>query len=278
MATSLRAGAVPGVRASVNYAIDTGRVETFHANDHSLDTVKLDPRIVEITDARTLAAKPVLDVNGFGLFHMPSAVTDWRNPEQIEQIHKEEIRRLIHGLIGADEVVVVGAGILRWGERSREAGTRDNSNAARLIHSDSAFSAGEEFTIRSNPHPDRKLVRSAHHNIWRAFSGPPIDVPLALCDTTSVPLDDIVEANAGFDQGGKVTWKFAAMNFRFNPAHRWFYYSDMTPDEVLVFKRYDTDAAKARFAPHTAFTDPTVGKESTPRASIEMRTISYWYE
>jgi len=265
------------VLADLNYAIDTGRTETFHANDHGRDTVRLDPRTVAITDARTLATPPELDVNGFALHRMVSAVGDWRDADRVHRIHPGEIQAFIRQLTGADETIVAGPGILRWSERSGEAGTRDNSNAARLIHSDSALSTGEDFTRRSNPHPDRAIARSAHHNIWRAFSGPPVDVPLAVCDSTSVPESDIIEATAGFDRDGVVVWSFAAMNFRFNPAHRWYFFSDMTPDEVLVFKRYDTDPARACFVPHSAFTDPTVGPDAAPRASIEMRTISYWY-
>ncbi len=266
------------VRAELNYVIDTGRTETFHANDHSLDTVKLDPRTVELADARMLSGKPVLDINGLELFRMPSAVRDWRDADHVMATYPAEVQAFIKRLTGADEVVIAGAAVLRWGERSAEAGTRDNSNAARLIHSDSASSAGEDFTLRSNPCPNRKIARSAHHNIWRAFSGPPVDVPLAICDATSVSENDVVEATAAFDRDGQVLWSFAAMTFRYNPEHRWVFFSDMTPDEVLVFKRYDTDRRKAWFAPHTAFTDPCVGDEATPRASVEMRTISYWYE
>ncbi|MBC7986815.1 MAG: hypothetical protein H7X93_09125 [Sphingomonadaceae bacterium] len=279
MATTAQTRIRPrAVEAEVNYVIDTGKVETFFANDHSLDTVRLDPRTIEIADARLLAAQPRLDVEGFALFDMPSVVADWRDAEHVQAVHPGEIAAFIRALTGADETVVTGPPILRWGERSREAGTRDNSNAARLIHSDAAFSAGEEFTRQANPHPDRAIARSAHHNIWRAFSGPPIDVPLTVCDATSVRDEDIVEATAGFDQGGRLIWSFAAMNFRYNPAHRWMFWSDMTPDEVIVFKRYDTDRTKPRYVPHTAFTDPCVGAEATPRASVEMRTIIYWYQ
>jgi hypothetical protein len=41
---------------------------------------------------------------------------------------------------------------------------------------------------------------------------------------------------------------------RANPAHRWFYASQMRPDEVLLLKCYDSrrDVA-ARFMPHTGF-------------------------
>ena len=52
----------------------------------------------------------------------------------------------------------------------------------------------------------------------------------------------------------------------------------LDPDEVIVFKRYDTDRTHACYVPHTAFTDPCASEEATPRASVEMRTISYWYQ
>lgn len=278
MATALKIDRPASVTAEVNYASDTGAIETFHANEHWRDTVKLDPHTVTITDARLAARQPELEVEGFQLYSMPSPITDWRDAAHIGEVHPIEIEKFIRELTGADAVVVTGPPILRWGERSQEAGTRDNSNAARLIHSDMSFDAAEETTAGANPHKDRKVKRSAHHNIWRAFSGPPIDVPLTLCDARSVAESDIIPARAGFDRNGEIIWSFIAMTFRYSPEHRWMFFSDMTPDEVLVFKRYDTETHLPRFVPHTAFTDPCVGNEGTPRASVEMRTVSFWYE
>lgn len=265
------------VSASINYVLDTGRMETFHANDHSRDTVRLDPHVVEITDARSLRPGPTLDRNGFQLVAFPSAVTDWRDPVQPAAVHPAEVQAFILRLTGADAVVVAGPPILRFGERSAEAGTRDNSNAARLVHSDTAIATAEAQTRDANPHPDRPIRRSAHYNVWRAFSGTPIDVPLTVCDWSSVSEDDIVEATAAFDRDGSVVWSFTAMTFRHSPAHRWYTFSDMAPDEVIVFKRFDTDPDKPRFLPHTAFSDPTVAADVAPRASVEMRAIAYWY-
>jgi len=45
-----------------------------------------------------------------------------------------------------------------------------------------------------------------------------------------------------------------------------------------VVKAYDTDRSRPWFVPHTAFEDPSAPAEAHPRASIEIRTISYWYE
>jgi len=48
----------------------------------------------------------------------------------------------------------------------------------------------------------------------------------------------------------------------------------MQPDEALPLKCFDwaTDG-RARFAPHTAFENPTVGTDVVPRESIERRTL-----
>ncbi len=63
---------------------------------------------------------------------------------------------------------------------------------------------------------------------------------------------------------------------KFNPDHRWFYFPEMTADQALLLKCYDsvTDG-RARFAPHTAFVDPTTPKDALPRESIELRTLVF---
>jgi hypothetical protein len=81
-----------------------------------------------------------------------------------------------------------------------------------------------------------------------------------------------------FDRDGRVQWSFEALLLRYSPAHRWCFFSDMTPDEVLVFKRHDTDSREPSGVPHSAFSDPRAPADCAPRASVEMRTIAYWFE
>ncbi len=81
-----------------------------------------------------------------------------------------------------------------------------------------------------------------------------------------------------FDRDGKVQWSFEALLLQYSSAHRWFFFSDMTREEVLVFKRHDTDLRAPHHVPHTAFNDPRVAAGCAPRASVEMRTIAYWFE
>lgn len=277
MSSSDLADRVRTVTGSVNYAIPRGAKPRFHAKDSRLDNFDYDPHEMSIIDARSLAEPPRLDREGFALMRMPSAVTDFRDLAAVNAVHPREIETFVADLNGADAVVVTGPATLRFGEGSL-ADQQANSKAARLIHSDTSVAGGEMFTGQANPHPDRKIQRVEHHNIWRTFSAPPQDLPLALCDFRSVAADDVLLADAAFDnEQGDVTWSFEAFLFRYNPRHRWHYFPNMQRDEVLLFKRYDSDQSLPWFVPHTAFADSSFAG-ANPRASIEMRTISFWYE
>ena len=63
--------------------------------------------------------------------------------------------------------------------------------------------------------------------------------------------------------------------FHFNPAHRWWYFSNMQRDEILLLKFHDSDRSKACRVPHTAFRDPNF-PDALPRESIEFRTFAYF--
>jgi hypothetical protein len=86
-----------------------------------------------------------------------------------------------------------------------------------------------------------------------------------------------MEADAIFDVPGKPEWSFEGLVVRYNPRHRWSYFSNMTREEALVFKTNDSDPGQPHNVPHTAFNDPTCPAGVTPRASIEMRAIAYWF-
>lgn len=266
------------VHAEINY---TGAMSTrpqFYANDPSLDRVTLDPRVVPIVDGRSRLDLPQLTREGLGLFEWGSEVTDFRDAEEVARVYPAEVQQLVLHVTGADAVVVTGPAILRFGERSSEAGSRDNSRAARLVHIDTSDVTAEQHARDAAPKDARAIRRCAQHNIWRTFSGPPQDVPLAVCDARTVAKDDLVPADAMFDRDGKVRWSFESLLLRYSPAHRWFFFADMTQDEVLVFKRHDTDLREPHHVPHSAFSDPRAPVGCTPRASVEMRTIAYWFE
>ena len=130
------------------------------------------------------------------------------------------------------------------------------------------------------------FTRFIASSLWRAFSPPPQDCPLALCDARSVGRDEgtpntmfivdrLPDEQAMLGPMENEPGAPAAAIFHFNPAHRWWYFSGMTRQEVLLFKFHDSDVSKALRTPHTAFQDPSFPQGRT-RESIEFRTIAYF--
>ena len=91
-------------------------------------------------------------------------------------------------------------------------------------------------------------------------------MPLAVCDARSVAPQDLIASDLVFrDRRGET------YNLVYNPTQRWFYAPATRTDEECFDSR--DDGAVARFAPHTAFADPTAPQDAPPRESIELRTF-----
>ncbi|MEP7349824.1 MAG: CmcJ/NvfI family oxidoreductase [Sphingorhabdus sp.] len=260
------------VVAVINYATRTDFRPRYFANDHSRDTVLIDPRPMQLLDGRTVSSTP--DREGFQLVSHVSAVEDFTDEAAVAAVHPQEIVALLLAQTGADEVIVTAPGILRFSERSQLAGKLNNSMPARFAHIDATSQTSATFAANSLPE-GRAWRRYAHYNVWRSFSGAPQDVPLAVCDAQSVTGADLIEADAIFDQPGRDDWDFSSSIIAHNQQHRWHWFADMTRDEALIFKTSDSEYQNP--VPHVAFDNPLTPPDCHPRASIEMRAVAYWY-
>ena len=261
-------------RAAIAYAGRGVARPRYHANDSSRDMLDVVPVEMEIADAR--GRDTGLDVAGFELIAHRSAVADFADRAAVDAVHRQEIVQLLGALSGADLVVVNSPGVLRFSEKSALSATLDNSRPARFAHVDISDATAAAFAQRVAPE-GRSVARFVHYNVWRAFSAPPQDVPLAVCDARSVTAHDLILADAVFDAPGKPEWSFEGVVITHHPAHRWHWFPDMTRDEVLVFKTHDSDPVRAHCVPHVAFDNPYCGAQTAPRASIEMRGIALWF-
>ena len=114
--------------------------------------------------------------------------------------------------------------------------------------------------------------RFAIVNLWRTIAGPVHQSPLACCDASTLdPTDLIASERRARERIGElelVSW---------NPAHRWYYFPAMQPDEVLLIKTFDaaTDG-RARRSIHTAFDNPLAPTDAPPRESIESRPLVFF--
>ena len=129
--------------------------------------------------------------------------------------------------------------------------------------------------------------RYAFINVWRSIdpSNPVKDCPLACIDASTATLSDTRVFKIHYaDRVGE--------NYFVCPSskqqHKWYYYPDMTIDEVLLLKQWDSlggiangsdrdgNSQPSTFTIHSAFIDPTCTTDSTPRISIEVRCIVLW--
>ncbi|MDE2596556.1 MAG: hypothetical protein KGL44_06745 [Sphingomonadales bacterium] len=251
----------------------------YYANAHEKDRVEVALHPMELHDARAIDAG--IDREGFQLVRHVSKVTDFTDAEAVRSIHPAEVRALIRDVTGADEVQITSPGILRFSERSGKTGSTDNSHPARFAHIDINDATAVQFAARGAQ--GRAFSRCVAYNLWRALSPPPQDVPLAFCDARSFTAEDLIVADAIFDPPANrdgtpaPEWSFESWVVAHNPAHRWYYYPNMTADEAVLFKTNDSDPRFAHCIPHVAFDDPTAPADAPPRVSIEVRATCYWW-
>lgn len=117
--------------------------------------------------------------------------------------------------------------------------------------------------------------RFAVLGLWRPLKTVRRD-PLAVCDATSAPDSDYQVRLREFSRTGIKSANYVMSHGREEEQHMWYYMSDMQPDEMVIFKGYDTKQDQPGWrCPHTAFRLPG-SEEELPRQSIEARVVCFW--
>jgi hypothetical protein len=256
----------------LNYLIATKERAFFYEEDvpsgSPRTNMQYEQRTLRIQSARGLS--PSLDREGFTFCHHQSATTEFHDDEVVRRTYYPEAIELIRQVTDARRVVVFDHTLRR---RMTEA--NDRSGGFRLpamrVHVDFTFTSAPLRVRHEVPDEADSLLtgRVQIVNLWRPVGGPAVDSPLAVCDKQTMPTTDLVTADLIYnDRKGEVCYG------TFNPSHRWYYYPEMKPDEVLLFKNYDSlDDGRARFCAHSAFLDPAAWSGVRPRESIELRAV-----
>ena len=99
--------------------------------------------------------------------------------------------------------------------------------------------------------------------------------PLAVADTTTVPASDY-QLRARIFRSGIESGNYVMSHGSRDEQHRWYYMHEMQPNELVVFKGYDTKQDLPGWrCPHSAFVIPGTAN-LPPRESIESRIICFW--
>jgi hypothetical protein len=232
-----------------------------------------DEHQVCIHDARSAAPGLNLDREGVAFTRSPSEVRDFYDEAELDSVAHPEAAAIVARVTGASRVEVFDHTL-----RRRNSDTPDRSAG---VPRQPVMRVHNDYTEGSGPQRVRDLLgdeaeallqkRYAFINVWRPLKGPVVDTPLAVCDARTVAPSDWVACDMVYkDRRGEIYVTTYA------PGHRWLYFPKMAPDETILIKCYDTRADVARFAPHSAFTDPTTPVGAPPRESIEIRTVAFF--
>ena len=265
------------VRATINYCRPIGERLHIDVRDFSRTNMQFTPHEMCIYDARAIEGQLSLDREGFVLVRHRSAVAASRDLAVLDRDYHPEMTALLKEYTGARDVLPQRTGLLtRFGERSTEQGS---AKPARFAHLDYTTESAHRFVDlvttweKATPAPYRRF---AIYQTWRATSQPPQDNTLAICDGRTVANDDTVEFDVTIGPEEIPGNTFVSRVCKHNAAHGWYYFSNLTRDEVLVFKAFDSNDPEAGNAAHTAFDVPSAPTDAEPRASVEARFVAFF--
>lgn len=251
-----------------------------------------------VENIRAREAQFSIDNSGFAVYKSPAKEKVFTDPAQVTTEYYAEVEELLRQkLPGVKKVVIFDHTI-----RRRFAGSA--RGPVQVVHVDQTPRAAEARVRRHVPEEEsEELLKGRYQiiNVWRPIQYPASDFPLAVIDWRSTEAPDYVKTNLlypkSYEKVGEVapdpncfysTEGYEVKGEQFNVApnnkHRFYYLKDMTPDEAMLLKYFDSKShtmtdgqtSIAHCTPHTAFVDPNTPADAPPRQSIEVRCLVFY--
>ena len=245
---------------------------------------------VEATEVAVLNARDStglgLHSSGFELVRAPSAVADFYDCDRVMATYYDECKAIAKHFTGAHTTFTYDH-IIREPGVQFSGGGKDGSQRQSGVDRGGGYIGSVHMDYTDNTTWDRYLSlhgecvpdnanRVYSLNFWRPLSQTVDDHPLAVCDARTVRRDDLRET---------VIYGYGAENYSWHDIgietfsvcesehQRWYYYPDMTTDDVLVIKSFDSEGVIGNACPHAAFAHPNPA--GVERRSIELRVLCF---
>jgi hypothetical protein len=277
-ATRPDAGSNEFVETWMNWAGDIKGRARVDVADWSRTNLVLDKHDARIHDARPIIDRLSLDREGFTLVAHDCGLDLDGELDSIAADYLGSVAAMLKDLSGADLVFAQGTGLLkRHAERAKVEGAIGPS---RWAHMDYTEYAAHKWVGWIEGWQDRKLrhyPRFAIYQTWRCISPPPQDNTLVLCDASSIKAEDCIVFDAcmrePYDAPGN---QFESQLCRYDPSQRWYYFPNLTAQELIIFKAFDSDRSRDAQPLHNSADIPGLPADAAPRVSIEARFFAFW--
>jgi hypothetical protein len=244
------------------------------------------------------------DNSGFAVYEYPAEEKLFTDEDAVQNGYYREVEALLRNkLPGVKKVVIFDHTIRRRDKNSPR-------QPVQQVHVDQTPAAAEVRVRRHLPQEEAEQLLQGRYqiiNVWRPIGHPASDHPLAVIDWRTTSPSDFIATDLLYpkradsmdiDDRGKEKLpdpnsytstegyevKGETMAVAPNPNHKFYYQKDMTPDEVMLLKCFDSfgegmplgKKGLAVRTPHTAFADPNTPADAPGRQSIEVRCLVFY--
>lgn len=257
-----------------------------------------------VTDIRSKLNEYGTDISGFSVVQAPAKETTFADDSAVRTGYYGEVEQLLRDkLPGVKKVVIFDHTIRRHDKSSPR-------QPVQQVHVDQTPQAAAARVRRHlRPEEAEELLKDRYQiiNVWRPIGHPASDFPLAVIDWRTTRPSDFIKIDllypqrppddADLDDRGKERlpdeaklqstggYEVRGETFGVAPSdrHRFYYVKDMTPDEAMFIKCFDSrsevnggEKGVADCTPHTAFVDPDTPGDAKGRQSIEVRCLVFY--
>ena len=254
------------VTASVNYHIESDQPQAFLFDVDGIAGNIIEPELVateiQVENMRDAANTPRFSKDGIAFITRRSAISQFEQNNSWLAAYNHEIETLLQREIGAQEVIV-------FDHTLRVDSPEATRQPARNVHNDYSPSGAAQRLIDligAERAASFQRGRYAFVNVWRPVERTITSSPLGFIHPASIKHEDWMTIDLIYpDRTGQI------LGVSPNPEHKWFYQSEMKPDEVVIFNIYDNHG-RPQLA-HSALDIKPHRKTALPRKSLETRTL-----
>jgi len=267
-------------RATFNYTRDSGAVPEIYFYEPPPGTVAHppgdDPQEMLVHDGWSRAGAFSLDREGFALKEFHHDFERFDDDEAVRSHFYTPVAEFVRRAVGARRVIVFDHTIRSKVNEQQQTAEHTTTQRApvMVVHCDYTPVSGPLRVRQLLPDEADALLarRVAFYNFWKPLKRRVEEKPLAMCDVTSAQPEDMLKMVLRYrERTGEI------FVMRHSSAHRWWYFPNMTPENVLLLKTYESETdGRARFLGHSAFDDPATPPDAPTRESIEIRTMAFF--
>jgi hypothetical protein len=266
--------ALPYIEARMNFSGTVEGRPRVDFPDFAASNMAMQPHDLRIHDARPIAGALSLDREGFIVVPSPTRLDAGADMAGAAAGYQAAVAAQLAELTGASLVLPQGKGLIK---RTMQEG---DGGPSRWVHMDYTAAAARlwvEWIEQWEGRPLRHYPRFAVYQTWRCLTPPPCDNTLAFCDSSSIDPADLIVFDAAvrapYDEPGNV---FESYWSRFSPGQRWYYFPDLVPEEMIVFKGFDSDPERDAQPLHNSVDLPAGAAPRAPRVSVEARFFAFY--